>query len=705
MRRRWPGLLCAVAFVGFPAMTIAAGVGEGHLSQAGFPGVLETPTAFMPAEGSLGFGISSGLPYRHLYLNMQVFPGLNFGARYNEITNERYADGDQTNKDKSFDIALRIFDGSGGLPAVSVGLLDIGGTQYFGGEYVVASQRYYDFYSSLGIGWGRLGSAADFANPLAEISNRFASRPGRFDRETGGQVAYQNWFRGKDVAMFGSLMWRPSDWPRWSFLAEMEGNDYSFERSTEPIEQDSRFNFGVDYALNDYATLGLSYLRGNQLGFRLGIQPIIGSDSAAAGKAHLPPLQSDLHPSYRAALADGQTERLAGLYDALAQQGFYAHAMDLSADRAVFTIWQSNNAGYRDPAYVLRFVGRMAIDRLPEVTQVRVVTMAGGIPALSAQASRRLIEEEARGQVGEDEFVLLSQYGPADGGGADRARYPDLLSYPSMLFGLTPALRSSIGGPEEFYLGQLLLKPSLTVQLTPRLAITGLVGVSILNDLDRASAGTSGTLPPVRGDLEKYQSGSGDVFLDRLDANYLFPIAPEWYGRLSAGIFEEMYGGVGSEVLYRPFDKRWAVGVNANYVRKRGFEQRFDFLDYETATGHVTWYYRSPFEGVTAKVSAGRYLAKDIGVTVDISREFRNGASFGVFATKTDVSSKEFGEGSFDKGIYITIPLQFRNKGLDANSLTVNYRFLPRDGGQKVRDGRELYGIYGRYDAGAVYEH
>ena len=36
---------------------------------------------------------------------------------------------------------------------------------------------------------------------------------------------------------------------------------------------------------------------------------------------------------------------------------------------------------------------------------------------------------------------------------------------------------------------------------------------------------------------------------------------------------------------------------------------------------------------------------------IDFSRSFINGTKFGFFATFTDVSTEEFGEGSFDKGI------------------------------------------------------
>ena len=69
--------------------------------------------------------------------------------------------------------------------------------------------------------------------------------------------------------------------------------------------------------------------------------------------------------------------------------------------------------------------------------------------------------------------------------------------------------------------------------------------------------------------------------------------------------------------------------------------------------------------GVQAQLLMGKYLAGDKGFTLDLSRRFQNGFTLGVFATKTDLSAEEFGEGSFDKGFYFAIP---------TDSFFTNYR-------------------------------
>ena len=71
----------------------------------------------------------------------------------------------------------------------------------------------------------------------------------------------------------------------------------------------------------------------------------------------------------------------------------------------------------------------------------------------------------------------------------------------------------------------------------------------------------------------------------------------------------------------------------------------FGHLDYENTTLTANFYYRNygliPFD---LKVTAGEYLAGDVGSTIEFSRSFPNGVKFGAFATFTDVSTEEFGE-------------------------------------------------------------
>ena len=57
------------------------------------------------------------------------------------------------------------------------------------------------------------------------------------------------------------------------------------------------------------------------------------------------------------------------------------------------------------------------------------------------------------------------------------------------------------------------------------------------------------------------------------------------------------------------------------------------------------------------KVSAGRFLAQDVGAHFDISRRFKTGARVGGIVALTDCDSDCVGEGSFNKWIYFELPM------------------------------------------------
>jgi len=85
-------------------------------------------------------------------------------------------------------------------------------------------------------------------------------------------------------------------------------------------------------------------------------------------------------------------------------------------------------------------------------------------------------------------------------------------------------------------------------------------------------------------------------------------------------------------------------------------------------------------------VSAGEYLAGDVGYTLELSRSFYNGVQFGAFATFTDVTTKQFGEGSFDKGIFFNIPIY-------GNLVNYMWRPLTKDPGAKLNRRHTLHGL------------
>ena len=148
--------------------------------------------------------------------------------------------------------------------------------------------------------------------------------------------------------------------------------------------------------------------------------------------------------------------------------------------------------------------------------------------------------------------------------------------------------------------------------------------------------------------------------------------------------------GYHTELLWQPADSPLGLGIEANYVKKRDFDQRFGFQDYDIVTGHASAYYNVS-ENYLAQIDAGRYLAGDYGATFRLSREFANGWEIGGFFTKTDVSAEDFGEGSFDKGFFFNAPLDWFTGSPSKQTFGQTIRIIQRDGGQRVYVPKRLY--------------
>ena len=201
---------------------------------------------------------------------------------------------------------------------------------------------------------------------------------------------------------------------------------------------------------------------------------------------------------------------------------------------------------------------------------------------------------------------------------------------------------------------------------------------------------SNSVLPRVRSDNARYAEAA-DVTLNTLTATQYFRPGENLFGRVTAGYLEPMYGGLSGEILWQPVDSRLGLGLEVNYAQQREFSQGFGFQDYGVVTGHASAYYDAPGD-FHYQVDVGRYLAEDWGATIGIDREFDNGIRIGAFATFTDVSFDDFGEGSFDKGVRFHIPLSALTGSRTDLSITRTLRPIQRDGGQQLELPGRLYG-------------
>jgi len=655
-------------------------------------GLLQTPTARMADEGELAFTASHTSPYSRYNMVLQPLPWLEGAFRYVSVANRRYGpewlSGTQNYKDKSIDLKVRLLEESRWVPEVAAGFRDLGGTGLFSSEYLVASKRIGSFDASVGLATGYIGSRGDFRNPLTSIDDRFETRP----RAQGtGSLNSDGMFRGP-VGVFGGVAYQ-TPWDALQLKLEYDGNDYKHEPQGNNQRQKSPFNVGASYAVNKNVHLHLGWERGDLAMFGITLRTNLAQASSMAKVLDPMPMPLKQRPATAVPESEHDTNVVAELFDwsGVANQleqnaGLRVQSISRRGSELIVTGEQRR---FYYPAQGLGRVGRVLDSTLPDdITWFTVQNARLGVPIVETSIERKALVDYI-----EHKTELSTLAGHIEMAPPAAQQRETLYRAPLRRFdgGFNIGYQQSLGGPDGFVLFQVAGTYSASAYLTRNLWLSGTVSYNAYNNYDKFRYDAPSRLPRVRTNIRRYMTEE-DLTLPNLQLTGTRQLARDTYGMVYAGLLESMYAGAGGEVLYRPLNERWAVGVEANWVKQRDFDQRFSFRDYSVATGHASFYYMWGEERrVVTALSAGRYLAKDWGATLAVSRAFDNGVTMGAYATKTDVSSKDFGEGSFDKGIYVSVPFDFLLPRSTRARANFAWNPLYRDGGARLA---RSYGLY-----------
>lgn len=660
-------------------------------SDFGTVGLLQTPTARMADTGELAFSYSDSEEYRRMTINLQLFPWLETTVRYNDIRTRLYSQfpgfsGDQTYKDRGFDVKLKALEESQWLPAVSVGLRDVAGTGLFASEYVVATKRLGDFEFSAGMGWGYLGKNDNATSPFCELKGSFCLRPGGTSGR-GGSFEMDKWFKGS-AAWFGGVEYQFDAIPL-SVKLEYDPNNYRNEPAGRAIPQDSRFNFGLDYAITDNLHARISYERGNTWMFG-------ATYRANLNEISMPKIDPEPELQQQAtAMLDveqiryGQPQRqlVFSLQQELHQAaGFELAEAWLSEDSLELTLI-GNSFRYRDHRIALQRLAQVVITHIPKQIQtLNVIERVNGMDMAETRFDLNQLKQTLARF--EPELTIADTYTRRDISGYSDGQQllasTHEISWPKV--SIKPFLEQGFGGPEDFYLYMFGLDANFSFSLGKQTFIAGTLATSLDNNYDKFNfTRVPSNLPPVRTLVREYVSQS-DVLLRDLSAVHQFQAGRDLFAQVYAGYFELMFAGVGTEWLYRPLDSDWSFGVDINYVRQRSFENRTSLLDYDVVTGHASLYYqpRKWLPNSMFNIHVGQFLAGDRGVQIAYEHKFDSGIIAGAFAAKTNVSADEFGEGSFNKGFYISVPFDLLQLRHAKGRGTISWIPITRDGGQML---------------------
>lgn len=335
---------------------------------------------------------------------------------------------------------------------------------------------------------------------------------------------------------------------------------------------------------------------------------------------------------------------------------------------------------------------RILTGEMPDnIEEFVIVSERNGLKISRVSILRQDLEKAKSYQSSPEEIWASSKIiAPASGSETDKDAYQPQ-SVLRLDWGLKPFLLSHFGGNDDGrFRADLYAILFGSMKLSQQLKLSAELKQYIIGDIDKIPQDMTPDIPKVRSDISRY-AREGRTAVERVLLDYTTQIDTDLYARLSGGLLESMYGGVGAELLYRPYHHNFAFGIDVNWVRQRDFDQLFSFRDYEVFTGHATFYHENTNYNISSKLSVGRYLAGDYGATFDVSRRFSSGIRIGVWATVTDMSANDFGDGSFDKGIYLTMPLEIFWYQPTREKMRFNFRSLGKNGGQKLDRGYELY--------------
>lgn len=659
------------------------------VSQAvhGGVGLIQTPTARMSLDGGFNASYHDNEEYRYWTASIQVFPWLETTARYVDIRNRLYSDsqdfsGDQTLKDKGIDAKIRLWQESYWLPEVSVGFRDIGGTGVFQSEYVAASKRWGNLDFHLGMGWGYLGLAGNFTNPFCKVKDSFCDRGADFDSGDAnvgraGQFQFGRMFKGP-VSLFGGVEYQ-TPWLPLRLKLEYEGNDYSTGRAGA-LEQKTAVNIGAVYRWHD-VDLHLNYQRGNTVGFGV---------TYAGNFNNMKQVKIDKAP--QTVKEDIVRQNITFDEQVLRNQlrsegGFSVTKLELNGSELVIYGRQRN---YRDYDEGINRVGRVLANNVPSsVKTYRIVILSGTQPMLETVVKA-------------DDFAAAARYESltADVSSTYIRQTPqsndEVFNESAFGYGVRSFWVQMLGSPEAFYMYQGGLLPYASAQITSGLSITGVGRITVLENFDKFNFKVDSQATPlqrVRTYAREYVTRSRFT-VDSLYTNYRYRLSDNIFTQAYAGYLETMFGGAGMEMLYRPVDSGFAIGFDINYVKQRSYENDFSFMDYSVTTGHINMYWEPSFlKDSLITVNVGRYLAGDKGVTFDFARRFDSGIIVGAYAALTNVSSRDYGEGSFTKGFYMSIPFDMLTFKPATGRGYLPWTPIARDGGQALHRPVKLIDI------------
>ena len=506
---------------------------------------------------------------------------------------------------------------------------DFAGTGFYSSEYVVTSYGVKNIDFHFGIGWGQLNGNDDIQNPLGYISDRFKTRP--LDYGLGGSFNPDQYFSGKSASPFYGISYKFNN--NLFFNLEKDPIKIDGPRMSYP-EKKNHYSYGLVYKINNNFNFGLSHERGSYFSLRFNYK-----NNPKASKKY----------EFKAAETNVDDNSYTKLIKNLEINGIGVNKISETSGSLGLELTQFIHSDLELVEQIIKEATRKSGINKSIKKDIKIANLdAINEMDESFKRSAKIIYERDTQRVFNTNTGLRFQ----------------------------PFLASR----EEFFKGAILIENNSEIIIKENLFFNMNLKYNIANNFDDLRFPPVNTFPAqVRSDIKQYLKNMDDgVLIGRAQLDYHYSQNQYNHFMLTGGILEDMFSGYGAEYLYFKPNTNYSIGFEAFHVQKRDYDWGLGHLDYKNTIYSANFYYRNygsiPFD---MKLSIGEYLAGDKGTTIEFSRKYKSGVHFGIFATFTDVSTEDFGEGSFDKGIFFNIPIY-------GNFINYTWRPLTKDPGAKL---------------------
>jgi Exopolysaccharide biosynthesis protein YbjH len=651
----------------------------------GETGLIAMPDANVEPLGTWRIGYSVSNPYAPLYTSLTPVPRLEFSGRFMRIKDSIAFPGEDfgDNKDREFDLKFQLLTEGKFWPNLALGIQDTFGTRIFAAEYAVASKRYGPLDVTIGYGRKRINGA------------------------------------------FGGIRYFPTEKKNIALVAEYDANNYARDYGSDVSGADKRSK-GVAYGLEyNWGWLGaqLSRQKGGQNSGNVHISiPLETPDFIPKLTEPEPYTKITVRPSYD----QWQSEKIHKnrMARALYEDDFTNIAIRSTGPDLFLNL--SNSRISDLPRAVGRAARISALLSPMETKRIFITYTLIEMPSVTYefndlnQLQRYFNGQISRKALSASVNITYPPGGPVNQGYNENDLYlgldddqpglktvfnddGDLISLKrtdTLLnrIKIAPKFGLLLDDPSGAFRYNAFISADYTKNLGKQFFLEGVVDWTFAEDISKARAPNNSVLPHVRSDFAKYKKDSKFKLASLLLNKYFHP-GERVYARGSAGIYEEMFGGVGGQVLYLTKSGNFSTDLSVDWVKQRDTKGLFGFQPYATTTAIVSTRYLFPY-GVTGTVRAGRFLAKDEGARFEIKRRFTSGFEMGTWYTRTNGNdlnaSGNVGKPYYDKGVFMSIPL---GTLLTKDSQAIApFSIAPwtRDVGQMVASPGDLYGMVER---------